>query len=72
MPSGQNPPSSNSSHTISQIKLTVYDAKGKIGLWTGSERPQQALKKIDQGTNEVEAAQRLVSRFHDDLEPQAK
>lgn len=58
--------------TISQIKLTVYDAKSKIGLWTGSEHPRGAMKKIARENNEVEAAQHLVERFHDDVEPPAK
>jgi hypothetical protein len=67
--SGGMAPSGSASHTISQIKLVVYDAKSKFGLWTGSERIKPASKKIDQENNEVEAAQRLVSRFHDELEP---
>lgn len=55
--------------TIAQIRLTVYDAKTKVSLWTGTERPKGATKKIDRENNEVEAAQHLVSRFHDYVEP---
>jgi len=54
--------------TPALIRLTVYDAKSHVALWTGSEHPKGALKKIDRENNEVEAAQRLVSKFHDDVE----
>jgi hypothetical protein len=55
--------------TISQIKLMVYDARSKMALWSGSEHPKGALKRVDRENNEVEAAQRMVARFHDQLEP---
>jgi len=58
--------------TIAMIKLTVYDAKTHIALWTGAERPKGAMKKVDRENNEVEAAQRLVTKFHDDVEPPLK
>jgi hypothetical protein len=58
--------------TIAMIKLTVYDAKTHIALWTGAERPKGAMKKVDRENNEVEAAQRLVTKFHDDVEPPQK
>jgi len=28
------------------------------------------MKKVDRENNEVEAAQRLIRKFHDDLEPE--
>jgi hypothetical protein len=58
--------------TIAEIRLTVYDAKTHISLWTGTEHPKGAMKKVDRENNEVEAAQHLVARFHDDLEPPPK
>jgi hypothetical protein len=58
--------------SISQIRLTVYDAKSKMGLWSGSARPKGALRKVDRENNEVEAAQQLVEKLHDQLEPPAK
>lgn len=54
------------------IKLTVYDAKTHVPLWTGVERPKGAIKKVDRENNEVEAAQRLAGKFHDALEPPPK
>ena len=58
--------------SISQIRLTVYDAKSKMGLWSSSEHPKGALKKVDRENNEVEAAQHLVEKLHDQLEPPQK
>lgn len=58
--------------SISQIRLTVYDAKSRMGLWSGSARPKGALKKVDRENNEVEAAQQLVEKLHDQLEPPAR
>lgn len=58
--------------SIAQIRLTVYDAKSKMGLWSGSARPKGALKKVDRENNEVEAAQQLVEKLHDQLEPPQK
>lgn len=54
------------------IRLTVFDSKTHVALWTGAERPKGAMKKIDRQNNEVESAQRLVTKFHDDLEPPLK
>ena len=48
--SGGMAPSSSSSHTLSQFKLIVYDAKSRFGLWTGSERIKPASKKIARKT----------------------
>ena len=58
--------------TPALIKLTVYDAKTNVPLWTAAVRPRGASKKVDRENNEVEAAQRLVTKFHDDLEPPPK
>ncbi|HEY6350674.1 MAG TPA: hypothetical protein VI636_14820 [Candidatus Angelobacter sp.] len=57
---------------VSQIKLTVYDPKSKVPLWIGLEHPKSAMKKTDRENNEVEAAERLVQKFHDQIEPSAK
>jgi len=58
--------------SASEFKLTVYDAKSKVPLWTGVEHPKSAMKKKDRENNEVEAAQRLMTRFHDQIEPPQK
>ena len=63
--------SSRSSRELSVaiIKLTVYDAKTHLPLWTGNERPKGAFKEKAREDNLVQAAQRLVSKFRDRLEP---
>lgn len=58
--------------TPALIKLTVYDAKTHVPLWTAAERPKGAARKVDRENNEVEAAQRLITKFHDDVEPPPK
>src|SRR5215831_7301700 len=66
-PSRQTGRMEQSAHSTKQIsasefKLTVYDAKTKIPLWIGVEHPKPAMKKKDRENNEVEAAQRLMTR----------
>ena len=51
------------------VKLIVRDSKTKVPLWIANERAKTAMKKVDRENNLVEAAQRLVERFHDQLEP---
>jgi len=58
--------------SVSEIKLTVYDARSRVPLWTGIERPKSGMKKIDRENNEVEAAERLMQKFHDSVEPPGK
>ena len=55
-----------------EVRLTIYDAKTNLPLWTATEHPRYALKKKDIENHEVEAAQRLVTRLHDQLEPPQK
>lgn len=54
------------------MRLTVYDAKNHVPLWTATEHPKGAMRKVDRENNEVEAAQALIVKFHDYLEPPAK
>lgn len=56
----------------SDVKLVVLDSKTKVALWTATERAKSAMKKVDRENNLVEAAERLVSRFHDEIEPPVK
>ncbi|HEY6970449.1 MAG TPA: hypothetical protein VJA94_14675 [Candidatus Angelobacter sp.] len=55
-----------------EIRLTVYDTKTNFPLWRAIEHPKYALKKKDIENHEVEAAQRLATRLHDQLEPPEK
>lgn len=54
------------------MRLTVYDAKNHVPLWTATEHPKGAMKKVDRENKEVEAAQALIVKFHDYVEPSAK
>jgi hypothetical protein len=55
-----------------EIRLTIYDAKTSMPLWTATEHPKYALKRKDIENHEVEAAERVVTRLHDLLEPPSK
>lgn len=63
--------SSRSSADLSnaEIKMTVYDAKNKRVLWSGTQTAKYAIKQTARENNLVEAAEKLASRFHDRLEP---
>jgi len=58
--------------TTAEIKLTVYDARSNVPFWSSIEHPKSAMKKKDRENNEVEAAQRLMTKFHDQVEPPQK
>lgn len=58
--------------SLSEIRLTVSDARSRVPLWTGIERPKSGMKKTDRENKEVEAAERLMQRFHDAIEPPGK
>lgn len=58
--------------TGSDIRLIVRDAKTKVPLWSASEHSKSSLKKVDRENNLVEATQRLVAKFHDQIEPPAR
>ena len=51
------------------ITMTVYDAKNRRVLWSGTETAKSALKQTTRENKMVEAAEKLASRFHDRLEP---
>jgi hypothetical protein len=71
--SGQPEQSSSSRKDISseEITMTVFDAKNKRVLWRSTEKVRSALKQKAKENNLVEASERLVSKFHDRLEPPA-
>jgi K+-sensing histidine kinase KdpD len=51
--------------------MTVFDARNKRALWSGTESVKFALKEKAKENNLVEAAERLASKFHSRLEPPA-
>jgi hypothetical protein len=61
--------SSSKDFSSADITMTVYDAKNRRVLWTGTETAKSALKQTTRENKMVEAAEKLASRFHDRLEP---
>jgi hypothetical protein len=51
------------------IRLVVRDARNKVALWTATEQPKSAMRQKAREDNLVEAAQRLVSKFRERVEP---
>lgn len=51
------------------IRLVVRDPKTKLTLWGSSEQVKGSMKKNTRENNLVEAAQKLVSKFRDRVEP---
>ena len=72
--SGHEEKSSSSRKDISptDIKMTVFDSRNKRPLWAATESVKFAMKEKGKENNLVEAAERLVSKFHERLEPPAK
>ena len=70
---GHEEKSSSTSKDISptEIKLTVFDSRNKRPLWSATESVKFAMKEKGKENNLVGAAERLASKFHDRLEPQA-
>ena len=69
--SSSNGHSASVSHdtSVAIIKLTVYDARTHLPLWSAIERPKGGFKEKTRDDNLVKAAENLVSRFRDRMEP---
>jgi hypothetical protein len=63
--------STSTSHNLSMvpIKMTVFDAKSKLPLWSATEQPKRAMKQKSREDNLVEAAENLFMKFHHAVEP---
>lgn len=51
------------------MRLVVRDAKTKLPLFSASQQVKGSFKKTTRENNLVEAAQNLVGKFHDRVEP---
>jgi hypothetical protein len=71
---GQKEKSNSTRKDISptDIKMIVFDSRNKRPLWAATESVKFAVKEKGKENNLVEAAERLVSKFHQRLEPPAK
>jgi hypothetical protein len=71
--SGKYEPSTKTTRDLSSgggpMRLVVRDAKTNTTLWSASEQVKGALKKNARENNLVEAAQKLMAKFHDRVEP---
>jgi len=73
-PTGKSEQSTTSRKDFSNapVRMVVLDARTKTQLWMGSEQPKSAMRRKAQEDNQVEAAQKLFTRFHDRVEPPLK
>ncbi len=55
-----------------EIKLVVRDARTRLGLWSATERPKGGFRQRAREDHLVEAAQRLMARFRERIEPPPK
>ena len=71
--SGKYEQSNKSSREISSgggpMRLVVRDAKTTVTLFVASEQVKGAMKKNARENNLVDAAQKLVAKFHERVEP---
>ena len=71
---GQEEKSNSTRKDISptEIRMAVFDSRNKRPLWTATESVKFAMKEKGKENNLVDAAERLVSKFHQRLEPPTK
>jgi hypothetical protein len=69
--SGKMEDSNTTSRNLSNgaVKLVVYDAKTHIPLWSASEQPKGGFRQRAREDHLVEAAQRLLAKFRERVEP---
>jgi hypothetical protein len=63
------PAAASSSNTDGPIRLVVSDPRTHLALWTATEQPKGAFRQRAHDEHIIEAAQRLLAKFHDRLEP---
>lgn len=56
-------------NSVGTVNLTILDAKNRVMLWSDKEKAKSAYKQKAREDNIVEAAQQLLRRFHDHVEP---
>ena len=54
-----------------RVKMVVQDAKSHIVLWASTQQAKSAMKQRSYNDNLVEAGQKLMTQFHDRIEPPA-
>jgi hypothetical protein len=52
------------------VKLTVYDARNNVPLWSATDQPKSGFKQKKRDDNLVESAQKLLRQFRERVEPE--
>ena len=65
----QKSPTKKTEPDVDIVKLTVIDAKTHLPLWASSERPKGSFREKTRDENLIAAAEKLLQRFRDRLEP---
>ena len=68
---GRAPEPAPPSNTGGPIRLVVSDPRTHLSLWSATEQPRGGFRQRTQDQHIVEAAQRLLAKFHERLEPPA-
>lgn len=68
-PNGRPDTTTRAEFSDSEVTMTVYDARSRRVLWVSTQTAKSALKQTTRENNLVDAAERLVVRFHDRIEP---
>jgi hypothetical protein len=70
-PSGRMEDSASTSRDVYEgpVKMVVSDARTHLTLWAASEQPKGGFRQRVRDEHLVEAAQRLVTKFRERLEP---
>jgi hypothetical protein len=64
-------PAPTNTYTDTDVKIFVRDAHTKAILWSGREPAKEAFRQAKTDENLIEAAQKLVQKLHDRVEPPA-
>jgi hypothetical protein len=69
--SGRMEESASASRTVNEgpIKMVVSDARTHLTLWAASDQPKGGFRQRARDEHLVEAAQRLVTKFRERIEP---
>ncbi len=54
---------------VNEIKMTVYDGRSKLVLWSSKEQTRFAMKQKSKADKIAESSQKLFARFRDLVEP---
>jgi hypothetical protein len=62
----------NRANTEGPIRVVVFDARTHLTLWSATDQPKGGFRQKARDEHLVEAAQRLVTKFRERVEPEKK